>query len=319
MTATSITTAAGPPLQRGAKGTGSRTLADMLPRAVDLYGDLPAMRHKAGGRWVDTSFAQLGEAAREIALGLVDLGIGPGERVAILAHTRPEWAQCSFGIHTAGGVLVTVYQTNSAAECRYVLDHSDARLVFAEDAAQLEKVREVWGQCQRLEHAVVIDPDGVHFQHGEMTRCGNCASAGAGATRRSGRPDTRRCRLTTSHVSIYTSGTTGPPKGCLLTHDNYRMTVDCGHQTGTISPSDCVLPVPAARPRLRLSGHTPGDRRRRHDRLLVARPGADRRRAAARSPPPTSRRCRGSSRRSTASRSRAGLTQRAWSGRSRSG
>ncbi len=124
-----------------AEGTGSKTIADLLPLAVKKYGDKAAQRYKVGDEWVDTSYAELGEAVREVALGLVDLGIQPGDKVSILANTRPEWTQACFGILTAGGTLVTIYQTNSPEECQYVLEHSDSRAIFAEDAKQLAKIR----------------------------------------------------------------------------------------------------------------------------------------------------------------------------------
>ena len=73
------------------QGTGSKTIADLLPLAVALYGDTPAQRFKVGDDWVDVSFNELGEIVREVSLGLVDLGIQPGEKISILAHTRPEY------------------------------------------------------------------------------------------------------------------------------------------------------------------------------------------------------------------------------------
>ena len=84
-------------------GTGSETIADLLPLAVEKYGDAPAQRFKVGDEWQDVSYAELGERVREVALGLVDLGIQPGDKVSILAHTRPEWTYACFGILTAGG------------------------------------------------------------------------------------------------------------------------------------------------------------------------------------------------------------------------
>ena len=111
----------------GAQGTGSKTIADLLPLAVRKYGDKPAQRYKVGDEWVDSSYSELGEAVKEVALGLIDLGIQPGDKVSILAHTRPEWTQACFGILTAGGTLVTIYQTNSPEECQYVLEHSDSK------------------------------------------------------------------------------------------------------------------------------------------------------------------------------------------------
>src|SRR4029450_1952374 len=98
------------------------------------------------------------EVRREVALGLVDLGIEPGEKISILAHTRPEWTQACFGILTAGGTLVTLSHTNAPEECQYVLHHSDSRAVFVEDAEQLAKIREVEGNCPELRHVIVLDP-----------------------------------------------------------------------------------------------------------------------------------------------------------------
>src|SRR5215204_1654369 len=141
----------------GAQGTGSKTIADLLPLAVKKYGDKPAQRYKVGDDWVDSSYAELGEAVREVALGLVDLDIQPGDKISILAHTRPEWTHACFGILTAGATLVTIYQTNSPEECQYVLHHSDSRAIFVEDTEQLAKIRAIRDECPELRHVVVMD------------------------------------------------------------------------------------------------------------------------------------------------------------------
>ena len=207
-----------------AEGTGSKTIADLLPLAVKKYGDKAAQRYKVGDDWVDTSYTELGEAVKEIALGLVDLGIQPGDKVSILAHTRPEWTEASFGILTAGGTLVTIYQTNSPEECQYVLEHSDSRAIFAEDAEQLAKVREVEDNCPELEHVIVMDPSGAEL--------GDALSLEQLRERGRGRDDSeweaRYQAVTPDDIClyIYTSGTTGPPKGCLLSHANYRAITD---------------------------------------------------------------------------------------------
>src|SRR5919108_739340 len=107
----------------GAQGTGSKTIADLLPLAVSKYGAKPAQRYKVGDEWVDSSYNELGDAVKEVALGLVDLGIEPGDKVSILAHTRPEWTHACFGILTAVGPPLTIYQTKSPGECQYVPAH----------------------------------------------------------------------------------------------------------------------------------------------------------------------------------------------------
>ena len=95
-----------------------------------------------------------------MALGLLDLGIEPGDRVSILSHTRPEWTYACFATFAAGAIVVSIYQTNSAEECHYVLHHSGARAVFVEDAEQLAKVRAVEADLPALEFVIVMESGG---------------------------------------------------------------------------------------------------------------------------------------------------------------
>ena len=140
-----------------AAATGSKTLADLVLLAARKHAKLVALRHKVGDEWVDTSYEELGGIVKEVTLGLEALGIEPGDKVAILSHTRPEWTHCDFGVLCLGATAVPVYQTNSAEECQYVIHHSEAKAVIAEDAAQLEKIREVRGELPTLEHVIVME------------------------------------------------------------------------------------------------------------------------------------------------------------------
>src|ERR671930_200857 len=140
--------------------TGSRTMADLALVAGEKFGDLPALRHKVGEGWVDVSFAELAGRVRRVAGGLIDLGIKPGDKVSILSNTRPEWTYSCFGILASGATCVSIYQTNSPEECHYVLQHSESRAVFVEDAEQLAKIREIRSELPALEHVVVFEPGG---------------------------------------------------------------------------------------------------------------------------------------------------------------
>jgi long-chain acyl-CoA synthetase len=208
----------------GAQGTGSKTIADLLPLAVKKYGAQPAQRYKVGDDWVDRSYKELGEAVREVALGLVDLGIDPGDKISILAHTRPEWTEACFGILTAGAILVTIYQTNSPEEVQYVLEHSDSRAIFVEDAEQLAKVREVQDQCPELEHVIVMEPGDAEL--GDAITLDQLRERGRGRDESEWHARYEAVTPDDMCLYIYTSGTTGPPKGCLLSHSNYRAITD---------------------------------------------------------------------------------------------
>jgi long-chain acyl-CoA synthetase len=201
------------------QSTGSKTIADLIGRAAERYGDRVAAIHKVDGEWREVTFAQVGEIVGEIGLGLIDLGIEPGERVCILSKTRAEWTYCDFAISTAGAVVVPIYPTNSPEECEWVAGNSDAAAIVCEDASQVAKIAAVRDRLPALRTVVVIDPSGD---------VGDAIALDAvrerGRARDAAELEARAAAVTPEDpfTFIYTSGTTGPPKGCVLTHGNYR-------------------------------------------------------------------------------------------------
>jgi long-chain acyl-CoA synthetase len=201
------------------QSTGSKTIADLIGRAADRYGDRVAAVHKVDGSWRDVTFAEVGEIAGEIGRGLIDLGIQPGERVCILSKTRAEWTFCDFAISSAGGVVVPIYPTNSPDECEWVAGDSGAVAIICEDAEQVAKIAAVRERLPALRAVMVIDPAGD---------VGDAIALDAvrerGRTRDAAELEARGAAVTPEDpfTFIYTSGTTGPPKGCVLSHGNYR-------------------------------------------------------------------------------------------------
>src|SRR4029453_2078055 len=108
----------------------------------------------------DVSYRELGTIVSEIARGLIDLGLEPGDRAAVLCTTRPEWTYASFGITSAGGVVVPIYPTNSPEECEWVAGNSESRFVICENAEQVAKIAAVRDRLPALEAVVVIDSSG---------------------------------------------------------------------------------------------------------------------------------------------------------------
>jgi len=215
------------------RGTKSKTLADLLPLAAQAYGEMPAVRYKDGEQWVDRSFAEVLEIVRPLALGLAELGVVKGDRVSILGNTRPEWTYFDFAALSIGATVVPIYQTNSPEECRYVLENSDAKVVVVEDDEQLEKIREVRDKLPQLEQIV------------RMTGASDDALSMADLTAKGAGGDQARWESLYSAVTpadictfIYTSGTTGPPKGCIISHGNYRSMLDMVNETSVIEGED---------------------------------------------------------------------------------
>ncbi len=217
--------------------TGSNTIADLLSLAADRYGDHVAARHKQDGTWHDVTYADVREVADEIALGLIGLGIAPGDRVSILCRTRHEWTSCDFGATQAGAVVVPIYPTNSPEECEWVARDSDARAIFCEDAAQVAKIAEVRARLPHLEHVIVIDPSG-DGDLGDAITLGALRARGRGEDRAELERRIAGVKPTDPFTFIYTSGTTGPPKGCVLTHGNYRAMLTMAQSARTVGENE---------------------------------------------------------------------------------
>ena len=215
------------------RGTKSKTLADLLPLAAQTYGDMPAVRYKDDGQWVDRSFSEVQEIVRPLALGLAELGVVKGDRVSILGNTRPEWTYFDFAALSIGATVVPIYQTNSPEECRYVLENSDAKVVVVEDDEQLQKIREIRDRLPQLKQIV------------RMTGTSDDALSMADLAAKGASGDQARWESLYSAVTpadictfIYTSGTTGPPKGCIISHGNYRAMLDMINETSVIEGED---------------------------------------------------------------------------------
>jgi long-chain acyl-CoA synthetase len=215
------------------RGTNSATLADLVPRAAQLYGDAPAIRFKEGGEWVSRSFAQVEETVRRLALGLIDAGVEKGDKVSILANTRPEWTYFDFAALSIGAVVVPIYQTNSPEECQYVLENSDAKVVVVEDDEQLEKIRAVRERVPLLEQVVRMTGSSD-----DATSVEELAAKGAAGAAEEWERRWRAVAPEDVCTFIYTSGTTGPPKGCVITHGNYRAMLDMIQENSVIEEED---------------------------------------------------------------------------------
>jgi long-chain acyl-CoA synthetase len=215
------------------RGTNSKTIADLLPRAAQMYGSAVAVKYKEGDRWVDRTFDEVREVVRPLALGLVTLGVEKGDRVAILGNTRPEWTYFDFAALSIGATVVPIYQTNSPEECRYVLENSDSKVVVVEDAEQLEKVRQVRDQLPQLEHVVLMTGTAEDAIATEAL-----AAKGAGGDYSTW--ETLYEAVTPDDICtfIYTSGTTGPPKGCIISHGNYRAMLNMVNEVSVIEDED---------------------------------------------------------------------------------
>lgn len=224
------------------------TLARMFWRRVERSGDRPAQMVKRGGRWETLDWSQVGAQVRELALGLLAVGLRAGEPVALLSRSRAEWVQADFAIFSVGGVTVPIYPSYTAEQVAHIVNDSEARLLIVEDAAQLVKVLEVRGRMAGLGRIVVIegyegqDPTRLGWEALRQLGRDHAATFGPALGARVATADPKQIA-----TIVYTSGTTGPPKGVVQTHDNHVAMLASIVQVAPARPGDVhVLFLPLA-------------------------------------------------------------------------
>jgi long-chain acyl-CoA synthetase len=205
----------------------SESLAHVFLRCVERFGQREAFRAPSGDGWTSLTWAQTAARARELAAGLISLGVGQEDRVAIASSTRLEWVLADLAVLLAGAATTTVYPNTQAADVAFILADSGSVVAFAEDAGQVAKLNEHRAELPALRAVIVIDGagvEGVGDDDGWLLDLDGLADRGrAHLAEHPTAVDDRVADLHSDHLStlIYTSGTTGRPKGVELTHGNW--------------------------------------------------------------------------------------------------
>jgi len=203
-------------------------LVDMIQKAVAAHGPCEAMGEKRDGRWVWTTYAQLGERIDDARGGLASLGIGKGDAVGIIAGNRVEWAVTAYATYGLGAELVPMYEAQLEEDWDHIVRDSGLKVLLVSTAEVYERLRGWAGQRGRLEHVLCLDaPASDAASFGALEAAGRARPAAAAEIS----PDDV-CGF------IYTSGTTGKPKGVLLTHGNITSNINAVHQMFPLEPSD---------------------------------------------------------------------------------
>ncbi len=233
------------------------TNPQLLRQRAALHGDRLALREKERGIWNCYSWNHYYETARQVALGLMSLGIKPGDRVAIAGEDTPEWFYADLGTQMIGAIAVGIYPTNPWVELQYIVRHSGARVVVTGDQEQTDKVLDAMANndgMPSVEAIACIDMKGLqHYgQRQLMSFEALCDLGKAYAVEHPGANATLDRLIDQASpddvcILVYTSGTTGPPKGAMLTHRNlvyasyvYAETIDIVDKP---FESVCYLPL----------------------------------------------------------------------------
>jgi long-chain acyl-CoA synthetase len=229
---------AAPPLEAG------RTLVDLFFDRASRWSERPALRYVHEGEWRPVSWAEYGASVREVAAGLVALGVEGGDRVGILAANQPRWHMADVGILAAGAVSVPAYPTGAASQVAHVLGHSESRVCFVGDRDQLAKLLLGRPRLPKLERVVMLrePPDGLDDDL-VLTFDDLCSLGRQRLEQQPGLLDDRARALRPDAIAtiVYTSGTTGPPKGTMITHENVAETIRSLTSVVSVGPTDRFL------------------------------------------------------------------------------
>lgn len=193
----------------------ARTVSESVFLTASADPSRTALRYKVDGEWRDESFGSLAARVRGLAAGLVESGVRPGDRVCILADTRPEWTYVSLAVLAAGAVVVPIYPTSSVEDCTWIIGDSGAAMVFCDTPAQREKALAAGA-------TTVLDMSSPPSSESNV--------------------DDRLAAIQPDDLAviIYTSGTTGPPKGCMLTQQNWLTVVNVNAELDYVTRDDVV-------------------------------------------------------------------------------
>lgn len=199
-------------------------VARMFTDRVTRTPDREAFRYPAGDRWVSRSWRQAAQDVTQLAAGLLALGVTAEQRVAIASQTRYEWILADLAIMCAGAATTTVYPSTISGDIAFILTDSDSGIVFAEDDAQLAKLREHRGALSSVRAVVTFEGTPDTGEDPWVISLDRLAELGeTHLAQHPGAIEERIDAIAPEHLAtlIYTSGTTGRPKGVRLCHSSW--------------------------------------------------------------------------------------------------
>lgn len=240
----------------GPRNSAPGTLTRLFFDAVNTYHKPDALQVKRNGKYEPISHDTLALRVRRTSLGLEEMGVRPGDRVAILSENRPEWAIADYACLMLGVADVPLYPNLPSDQVAYILRDSAAVAIFVSNAEQASKIAQIRGECPGLRHIISFTEN---TPGADLTLA---AVEAAGATvdneARRGVYMDRAMNVRPDDVAtiIYTSGTTGEPKGVMLTHDNIYSNVEASRVSIPFGGDDVALSfLPLSHIFERMSGH----------------------------------------------------------------
>jgi long-chain acyl-CoA synthetase len=224
------------------------TFPKLLMRNARVYGGRPAYRHKDLGIWQVWTWAQVHDEVRAFSVGLRELGLTRGDKVAIVGSNRPRlyWAMCA--AQALGAVPVPIYADSVAEEMAYILEHAEVTIAVVEDQEQVDKLLSIIDRLPRLSFILYDEPRGLRdYDHqrlrwiADVQKLGRDSLASDAQSLQRWEAAVAAGRGEDLAVMLYTSGTTGRPKGVMLTFDNLIISATNGNKFDSLGPDEEVV------------------------------------------------------------------------------
>ncbi|PWB70664.1 MAG: long-chain fatty acid--CoA ligase [Holophagae bacterium] len=217
--------------------TDFRSVYEMLKYTVGRYAGQPAYRWiLPDGSTDEVTWAEFLAQVQQAGKSLIALGVGKNDKACILSYTCYEWILADMALMSIGSVTVGIYQSNLAKDCRYIINHSDAVLVFAENEVQLAKLLSIRHELPKVRKVVLFK--GTPPKDDWIISFAQFLELGAGVPDQAFQQRADQVKSSDPAGIVYTSGTTGVPKGAVLTNDNITFTAQSVYHSTDIHDGD---------------------------------------------------------------------------------
>lgn len=219
------------------------TIIEMFQKSVAEHGSRPALSHKVDGSYQDISYDEVDQRVQDFSLGLAELGIRSGDKVALLSENRPEWAVADLAALCLGAVTVPLYPTLAPPQIAYIAHDSDAKVLVISTKQQYKRAQEIRNQMRNVRKIVLMDSLEEDIEDKNLLDFQGVMQLGRGVkdAEKHHRKNVDRLSPDDLATIIYTSGTTGEPKGAMLTHSNLTSNVRAGLARLTVHAEDVLL------------------------------------------------------------------------------
>lgn len=205
----------------------AKNLLQFFNQCVETRKEAPCLRYKEDGAWQTLNWFEVREKIWELAGGLKKLGVKAGDSVCLFSRSRYEWTLADMAILSLGAITVPIYESNTADQAQFILEDSEAKVVFVQDVDRLKKVLSVRQTLKKLKQIILIEGDGTKLPKDEgVYTFEEVLIMGHGLGQAEFETQVKSLTRDSECSYVYTSGTTGNPKGAVMTHGNFLGEVE---------------------------------------------------------------------------------------------